>query len=161
MKFDKVLKLGNPILHEISIPILKEELPSIQNIIQELRDILLEFRKEYGYGRAMAAPQIGAMKRLIYMNIKGKETIIINPVLENLSEETFELWDDCLCFPNLLVKVKRHKSCTLKFTNEEWKEEVWDLVYGMSELVQHEYDHLQGILATQRAIDDKSFKMKG
>ena len=159
MKFDKVLKLGNPKLHEISSPVSKEELPSLQNVIQELRDILLEFRKEYGYGRAIASPQIGAMKRLVYMNIEGKETLIINPKLEKLSEETFELWDDCLCFPNLFVRVKRHKSCTLKFTNHKWEEEIWDLEDGMSELIQHEYDHLEGILATQRAVDNKSFKM--
>ena len=149
MKLDKVLKLGNPILHEISSPVLKEELPAIKNVIQELSEILLEFRKEYGYGSAIAAPQIGAMKRLIYMNIEGKETIIINPVLENLSEDTFELWDEVI----------RHKSCTLKFTNNKWEEEIWDLEDGMSELIQHEYDHLEGILATQRAVDNKSFKM--
>ena len=160
MKLDKVLKLGNPVLHEISTPISREELPSLKNVIQDLEDILLEFRSLHGYGRAIASPQIGVMKRLIYMNIDNKPTVIINPELENLSKEIFELWDDCLCFPNLFVKVQRHKSCILKFRDENWVEHTWNLEDSLSELIQHEYDHLEGILATQRAVDDKAFKMK-
>ena len=70
-----------------------------------------------------------------------------------------ELWDDCMSFPNLLVKVRRHKRCSLRFYDENWKEQVWRLEDDMSELIQHEYDHLNGILATQRAIDDKSYAL--
>ncbi len=159
-KLDKVLKLGNPILYEKSSPVLIEELASLKKIIQNMEDILLEFRSKTGFGRAIAAPQIGVLKRLIYMNIDNKPTVIINPVLENLSEEMFELWDDCLSFPNLLVKVKRHRSCILKFRDENWAEHTWHLENSLSELIQHEYDHLEGILATQRAVDDKAFRLK-
>ncbi|MBM4346803.1 MAG: peptide deformylase, partial [Deltaproteobacteria bacterium] len=48
----------------------------------------------------------------------------------------------------------------LKFFNSDWKERVWELKDDLSELLQHEVDHLNGILATQRAIDDKSFAWK-
>jgi len=160
LKLEKVLKLGNPVLYQKSSPVQKEELNSLLPVIRDLHDILFEFRAIYNAGRAVAAPQIGVMKRLIYMNIDGKSSIIINPVLENLSDEMFEVWDDCLCFPNLLVKVKRHKSCTLRFTDEDWNEQIWNLSGSLSELIQHEYDHLDGILATQKAIDSKSFRMK-
>lgn len=160
MKLEKVLKLGNPVLFQKSSPVQKEELNSLLPVIQDLQNILFEFRAIYNAGRAVAAPQIGVMKRLIYMNIDGKSSIIINPVLENLSDEMFEVWDDCLCFPNLLVKVKRHKSCTLRFIDEDWNEQIWNLTDSLSELIQHEYDHLDGILATQKAIDSKSFRMK-
>jgi peptide deformylase len=160
LKLEKVLKLGNPVLYQKSSPVQKEELNSLLPVIQDLHDILFEFRAIHNAGRAVAAPQIGAMKRLIYMNSDGKSSVIINPVLENLSDEMFEVWDDCLCFPNLLVKVKRHKSCTLKFTDENWNEQIWNLTGSLSELIQHECDHLDGILATQKAIDDKSFRMK-
>ena len=160
MKLEKVLKLGNPILYQKSSPVQKEELNLLVPIIQDLQDILFEFRAIHNAGRAVAAPQIGVMKRLIYMNVDGRYSVIINPFLENLSDEMFEVWDDCLCFPNLLVKVKRHKSCTLKFFDENWNEQIWNLSGSISELIQHEYDHLDGILATQKAIDNKSFRMK-
>ena len=160
MKLEKVLKLGNPVLYQKSSPVQKEELNSLLPVIQDLHDILFEFRAIHNAGRAVAAPQIGVMKRLIYMNNDGKSSVIINPILENLSDEMFEVWDDCLCFPNLLVKVRRHKSCILRFTDENWNEQIWNLSGSLSELIQHEYDHLDGILATQKTIDSKSFRMK-
>ena len=89
-----------------------------------------------------------------------KPVVIINPELYDLSPEMIEVWDDCLCFPDLLVKVNRYKSCRILFRDNNWNEHVWDLTDDLSELFQHEFDHLEGILATQRAIDNKSFKWK-
>ena len=71
-----------------------------------------------------------------------------------------EVWDDCMCFPDLLVKVIRHKSCRIRYRNQDWKEEAMFLHGDLSELLQHEYDHLDGILAVSRAIDGKSFALK-
>jgi peptide deformylase len=85
---------------------------------------------------------------------------MVNPVLSDMSEDMFELWDDCMCFPNLLVKVRRHRRCTLLFRDLEWVEHTWYLEDDLSELLQHEVDHLDGILATQRAIDDRSFRWR-
>ncbi len=159
MKLSMILPLGDPRLYEICKPVERDEIPSLKPAIQDLHDIILEFRAKYNAGRAVAAPQIGVMRRLICMNV-DKRVVIINPVLTNLSDEMFEMWDDCMCFPNLLVRLKRHRSLTLTFRDEEWKEHVWNLENDLSELIQHEYDHLDGILATQRAIDDKSFKWR-
>jgi len=92
------------------------------------------------------------------LNIE-KPVALINPELSNLSDEMFELWDDCMSFPNLLVKVKRHKSLTISFYDLNWNKQTWNLDGDMAELIQHECDHLDGILATQRAIDDKSFRL--
>jgi peptide deformylase len=72
----------------------------------------------------------------------------------------FELWDDCMSFPNLLVKVKRHKSLTINYLDENWQTQEWQMTDDLSELLQHEYDHLDGILCTMRAIDEKSFKWR-
>ena len=154
----KILKLGNPELYEASENLTKEELPVALERANEMHNLILEFRKEYGAGRAIAAPQIGYKKRMIALYI-DRPVVIINPVLFNHSEEMMELWDDCMSFPNLLVKVRRHKRCSLKFLDEKWEEQIWKLEDDMSELIQHEYDHLDGILATQRAIDDKSFAL--
>ena len=65
-----------------------------------------------------------------------------------------------MCFPNLLVKVEGYQKCTLTYKDENWDTQVMELKGDMSELVQHECDHLDGILATQRAISNQSFKLK-
>ncbi|MBN1685914.1 MAG: peptide deformylase, partial [Spirochaetales bacterium] len=76
------------------------------------------------------------------------------------SREMMEVWDDCMCFPDLLVKVMRHRSCRLRYRNQDWEEESVLLEGDLSELLQHEYDHLEGILAVSRAVDAKSFALK-
>jgi peptide deformylase len=154
----KILKLGNPRLHEVSESITEDELPVALSKASEMYDLILEYRKTYGAGRAMAAPQIGYQKRMIALYI-DRPLIMINPVLYNHSTEMMELWDDCMSFPNLLVKVRRHKKCTIRFLDGNWEEQCWDLEDDLSELIQHENDHLDGILATQRAIDDTSFAL--
>ena len=65
-----------------------------------------------------------------------------------------------MSFPELLVKVRRHYSLRMHFRDKNWEEQVWDLEGDMAELLQHEYDHLDGILATMRAIDEKSFRWR-
>jgi len=159
MKLEMILPLGDPRLYQKCDKVLPQEVDGLKPVIHDLHDILFEFREKYKAGRAIAAPQIGVMKRLIYLNIE-KPVVIINPVLTDLSEEMFELWDDCMCFPNLLVRLRRHKTMTLTYRDENWKEHSWPLEDSLSELIQHEYDHLEGILATQRAIDNKSFKWR-
>ena len=129
-----ILPLGDPRLYEVSLPVVPDEVDSLRSSIGDLHDILFEFRAKYNAGRAIAAPQIGVMKRLIYMHV-GTPTVIMNPVLSELSPEMFELWDDCMCFPNLLVRLKRHRSLRLTFRDENWKEHSWVLTESMAELV--------------------------
>lgn len=158
---EKIIKLGDPRLYQVGENVLQNEVTSLLPQIEELHQLVLEFRKKYGAGRAIAAPQIGLMKRIICLNTPQKKQTIINPILTNLSEEMMELWDDCMSFPNLHVRVKRHFSCTINFVDENWKPKTWFLENDLSELMQHEFDHLNGILATQRAIDNSSFKYVG
>ena len=89
-----------------------------------------------------------------------KPAIFINPILEFPDEEMMEVLDDCMSFPNLYVKVQRHKRCTIKYYDENWNDCEMSLEDDLSELLQHEYDHLDGILATMRAIDEKAFFLK-
>ncbi|MHA1926281.1 MAG: peptide deformylase, partial [Candidatus Thorarchaeota archaeon] len=133
MTVQDILLLGNPCLYEVSKPVLKEELPTVQSVIQDLHDTMMEFRRKYGAGRAIAAPQIGVMKRVIYMHI-DKPIVFINPVLDSLSEEMIQVWDDCMCFPELLVKVKRHKSCTIRYQDMNWTQKSMGLEDSLSEL---------------------------
>jgi len=153
-----ILKLGNPQLYEKSELVAFEELSFIQNVVEELHQAMMDFRNKYGFGKAIAAPQIGVKKRVIYMHI-DKPVVLINPEFVERSEGLFELWDNCMSFPTLMVRLKRHKSIVLKYKDLNWEDQSLAVSDGMAELLQHEYDHLEGVLATQRAIDDKSFKI--
>lgn len=155
----EILKLGNPKLYEMSSPVERTELSQLKPLIQDLHDTLIAFRNQYHAGRAIAAPQIGIQKRILYMYI-NQPTVFINPVLSFIGDEEMEVIDDCMSFPNLFVKVRRHKKIRILYRDMEWKEQEMLLEGDLSELLQHEYDHLDGILATMRAIDKYSFYMK-
>jgi len=159
MAVSDILLLGNPLLYEKSEPVHPEEIALLFPKIELMFDTVVDFRKKYGAGRAIAAPQIGLLKRIICLNT-DKRVAMINPELTDLSNEMFEVWDDCMSFPNLLVKVMRHKRLTLTFYDINWQKQIWHLEDDMAELIQHEYDHLDGILATQLAIGNQSFRWK-
>ncbi len=158
MAVREILLLGNPLLHEHCSEVTPEELPTIAAIVDDLHDTLMDFRDRNGFGRAIAAPQIGVLKRLVYMHV-GSPVAFINPILHDQSSETMELWDDCMSFPNLLIKVRRFRTCRITFRNLQWQEQTLALEDGLSELLQHELDHLDGTLATMRAIDPTSFAL--
>jgi len=141
------------------MPVESDEMGAIPQLVTDLHDTMMAFRARYGCGRAIAAPQIGVFKRVIYMYV-DKPVVLINPELVNLSNELMELWDDCMSFPDLLVRVQRHQSCTIRYTEFSGAACSMDLMNDLSELLQHEYDHLDGILATQRAIDGRSFALR-
>ena len=159
MPVRKILLLGNPTLYEKSRPVGFEELTDLKPVVDDLHDTMRDFRKRYGVGRAIAAPQIGMMKRLIYMYI-DRPTVFINPQLLDKSKEMMTVWDDCMSFPDLLVRVRRHQTCTIRYFDLDWHEQQMLLEDDLSELLQHEYDHLDGILAVSRALDSQSFAFK-
>ncbi len=153
----KVLLMGDPRLRRISEEVIFPLSQAHCNEINTLHETLKEFRKENGFGRAIAAPQIGVNRRCIACNLEGAVFSIINPVITWKTEGTFTLWDDCMSFPDLLVKVKRFTSITLKYRDERGEEHLWEhLDTSLSELMQHEIDHLDGILAVDRTVDRES-----
>ena len=159
MPVKDILLLGNPKLYETCAPVEPTELESLKPVITDLHDTMMDFRKRYNRGRAIAAPQIGVMKRLIYMHIENS-VVFINPIFKDNSDEMMVVWDDCMSFPDLLVKVRRHQSCTIVYKDMDFNEQQMQLVGDLSELLQHEYDHLDGILAVSRAIDPQSFALE-
>jgi peptide deformylase len=159
MTVKQILLLGNPKLYETSISVDKDELDSLQNLVQDLHDTLMDFRSKHGVGRAIAAPQIDVKKRLIYMHI-DRPVVFINPRIDQKSLEMVQLWDDCMSFPDLLVKVQRHKTCRIHYRDIEWREQAMVLEGNLSELLQHECDHLDGVLAVSRAVDKYSLALR-
>lgn len=159
MTVRQVLLLGNPQLYEVSTPLEMKDLDALSSIVDDLHDTLMDFRNHYGAGRAIAAPQTGFMRRMIYMHVDRPITMI-NPVLDQKSRDMIEVWDDCMSFPHLLVRVQRHKICRITYRDLHWEEQSLLLEGDLSELLQHECDHLDGVLAVARAIDTRSFAMK-
>lgn len=105
--------------------------------------------------------KIGILKKIIALNLNGDSFIIFNPRITYRSPETFLLWDDCISFPDHVVKVERNKSIDLTWQNELGEPVIWkNLPPDQSELLQHETDHLHGILALKRAFDDHSILQK-
>lgn len=155
----EILLLGDPRLYEVCEAVKQEELEELRPVFTDLFDCIKAIRRDYGFGRAIAAPQIGVMKRVICM-LTDRPYVIINPELEFVGDEMMELMDDCMSFPKLLVRVRRYRHCILRYTDENWEKQEKRMDDDMAELIQHEYDHLDGIVATMRAIDNKSFVMK-
>lgn len=154
-----ILLLGDPALHEPSMRVDESELAAMKSVVDDLHDTLTDFQRRTGVGRAIAAPQIGVRKRLVYMYIETP-VVFINPEFDRMSDDMMELWDDCMCFPDLLVRVRRHRACRISYRDLDWIEHRQELENDLSELLQHEVDHLDGILATQRAADDCSFALR-
>lgn len=153
-----ILLLGNPQLYKVSTPIMPTEASSLPQLETDLHDTLMEYRRLHKAGRAIAAPQIGVQKRVLYLHI-DEPLLIVNPSLSFPDTETIRVWDDCMCFPGLLVHIERFNHCLLSFLDRDLQPQQLSLSGPLSELIQHEFDHLDGILATMRALDSFSFRL--
>lgn len=153
--------LGDPLLRKVSAPV--NDFLDAQFIENtgSLHATLVEFRRMHGFGRGISAPQIGINQRFIALNLGENPQLIVNPQITWTSRERFTMWDDCMSFPDLLVRLERCQSISLKFQNEIGEYKEWNnLDVATSELLQHEIDHLDGILSVDRAIDKNSIIMR-
>jgi peptide deformylase len=151
-----VLQLGDPGLREVAARVADPTAPEIRDLVQDLADTLAHWRASTGYGRGIAAPQIGAAKRVIFLQLPGAEPWpLVNPEITWRSEEKIVVWDACLSFLSIFMQVQRHREITVRYQNlrGEWQEVRASEQRDLSELLQHEIDHLDGILAIDRIID--------
>ena len=100
--------------------------------------------------------QIGEPKRLIYIEVDGRAYCLRNPEYEWQSGEKFELWDDCFSFPDLMVRLERSVAVRIRYWDEAGGVQKIEARDAFSELLQHEIDHLDGVLAVDRAMDRES-----
>ncbi len=162
MPVKDILLLGNPLLFQQCAPVDAYHAAETRAVIQDLNDTLAEFRNSHGFGRAIAAPQIGILKRVIFVRMQPTSFCgaLINPVITWYSPEKITLWDDCFSFPDLLVKVERARAISVEYVDEAGQQQEIRASDDLSELLQHEIDHLDGILAVQRAVDPQAFAMR-
>jgi peptide deformylase len=145
----RILQLGDPLLRQVSAPVVDFRLAV--PVLDDLDDTLAAFRRSHGFGRGISAIQIGVALRVIFLRVDSSTFELINPAFTAKSPDTFELWDDCFSFPNLMVRLTRHCAVSLRHQdrNGAWRE--FDATGSLAELLQHELDHLDGILAVDHA----------
>ncbi|MGH9801999.1 MAG: peptide deformylase [Blastocatellia bacterium] len=163
MPVREILLLGNPQLWQPSQAVTDVRATETREIISDLAATLANFRAGHGFGRAIAAPQIGAHRRVLFVSMTDGSfgpAPLINPQIVRASSEMMELWDDCFSFPELMVRVRRYVEVDVSYLNESGKQQTVTARGDLSELLQHEIDHLDGILATDRAIDARSFALR-
>ena len=154
MPVREVLQLGNPILREASAPVDDPGADDIAALLDDLRDTLAHWKATTGYGRGIAAPQIGVLRRVIFLNIGGCDPWpMINPEIVEASDETIVVWDACLSFLTIFFCVQRHARVAVHYQDTSGAVHVVDAEGDLSELLQHEIDHLDGILALDRISD--------
>jgi|SRR5579863_1695316 len=154
-----ILQLGNPILRQKSAAVPDPSSPEIAALIQDLADTLAHWRSTTGYGRGIAAPQLGILERVIFLQLPGeKPWPFINPEIIERSKEKIIVWDACLSFLSIFMQVERNREITVRYQDETGAHHEFRAGddRNLSELVQHEIDHLDGILAVDRIVDIKT-----
>jgi peptide deformylase len=149
MSAQPIRQLGDRVLREVSR---RAETPGDTcEVLADLRDTLHEFRRTHGFGRGISAIQIGVPLRVIYIEFEGTPYCLVNPEFDFLSEDRFHLWDDCFSFPQILVWLERSTKVRIRYQDETGANRELEAAGPLSELIQHEMDHLDGILAIDRA----------
>ncbi len=159
MPIRSILQLGDPLLREKALFIEDPAAREIHDLVRDLADTLAHWRSKTGYGRGIAAPQLGILQRVIFLRLPGGEPWpLINPEIIKRSDERIIVWDACLSFLSIFMQVERHRQITVRHQNLNG--EVVEFKAGddrnLSELLQHEIDHLDGILAIDRVVDTKT-----
>lgn len=156
MAIRTVLQLGDPGLREIARRVEDPTASEIGALVEDLSDTLAYWKNTTGYGRAIASPQIGSRVRLIFLQLSGAEPWpLVNPEITRRSEEKIVVWDACLSFLSIFMQVERHREIAVRYQDlrGEWHEIHAGEERNLSELLQHEIDHLDGILAVDRIKD--------
>ena len=162
----KIARMGHPILREVAVPVAD---PTAADTAALVRD-MVETLDDVG-GIGLAAPQVHVSKRVVIFFIpdhRAEEdaapgdadgpqplTIMINPSIELLSDEKELDWEACLSVPDLMGAVPRYTKIRYRWFDLDGKSHERDASGFHARAVQHEYDHLDGILYPMR-MDDLS-----
>ena len=158
----EVLKMGNPLLLAIAAPVERFATPELFALLADMRDTMAHLN-----GAGLAAPQIGVGLRVVIFGVKSNprypgveevpDTVLINPVIEPIAGETEEGWEGCLSVPGMRGLVPRYAK--LRYSGRDERGTPFErLAEGFhARVVQHECDHLDGILYPMRIKDLRKF----
>ena len=162
MAIRTVLRMGDPRLLEKAAPVAAFDTPELLTLLQDMRDTMAVLS-----GAGLAAPQVGIGLQVVIFGVAANprypdaelvpDTVLINPVLTPLSDEMDEGWEGCLSIPGMRGLVPRYKS--LRYQGfDQFGNPIDRTVSGFhARVVQHECDHLQGILYPMRIRDMSQF----
>lgn len=158
MTVRRVLKMGDPLLYRKAEPVTAFDTPELHALVSDMFDTMAAMN-----GAGLAAPQIGVSKRVVIFEVQSNprypeaepvpRTILVNPVLEPVGDEKEDGWEGCLSVPGLRGLVSRYTQ--LRYTGHDPTGKPIDrTVSGFhARVVQHECDHLDGILYPMRLKD--------
>ena len=163
----KLARMGHPVLREKSHNVIS---PSDFETQQTITDMLATM-ENYGLLTGLAAPQVFIPKRIVIFSLPKERsrgtveediplTIMINPVIDVLDQELISDWESCLSLPSLMGKVPRYKSIRYHYLTPTGEKIMREASFHHARVVQHECDHLDGILFPQRMIDMTSFSFR-
>src|SRR5437762_13836792 len=116
MPIRPILQLGDPLLREKCAPVHDATAPDIRDLVADLNETLAHWRAKTGYGRGIAAPQIGVLQRVIFLRLPGEDPWpLINPEIIYRSLEKIVVWDACLSFLSIFMQVERHRDITVRY----------------------------------------------
>lgn len=156
----EVLQLGNPLLRQRSVEVVDPQSPEIVQTMTDLKDTLHELQRIHGKGGGLAAPQIGSLTRMVYVNARGRSLFLINPVIDARSDELFDVWDFCFSAgASFLAKVSRHLRISVDYQDATGSSVREECEGCFSELLQHEIDHLDGTLFIDHITNPETITM--
>jgi len=158
----EVLKMGDPRLLQQAQPLSRFDTPELQALLADMRDTMAHLS-----GAGLAAPQIGVGLQVVIFGVAHNprypeaeevpDTVLINPVLTPLSDELEEDWEGCLSVPGLRGMVPRHTRLRYQGYDEKGNSIDRSVSGFHARVVQHECDHLMGILYPMRIRDLSKF----
>lgn len=157
----RIAQLGQPVLRQVATEVAREHLlsPDFQQFLQDMHETL---REEEGAG--LAAPQVFVSQRVFLAaivpppqeDVPPDVEFFINPRLTQLAPEVTNSWEGCLSFPELLVQVPRFQHIRVDYLNARGEPRALELEGFPARVVQHEFDHLEGILTIDRATSTRN-----
>jgi len=162
MAVKTVLRMGHPVLKKIAEPVTEFNTPVLDGIIEDMFDTMAATN-----GVGLAAPQIGISKRIIIFSVSDNprypgvepvpETILINPQIELLGEQMSDAWEGCLSIPGMRGLVPRYEEIIYRGVDPQGQSIERQASSFHARVVQHEMDHLDGVLYPQRIRDMQMF----
>jgi peptide deformylase len=162
MAIKSVLKMGDASLLQVAERVEKFDTPELNSLIQDMHDTM-----ESEEGAGLAAPQIGVSLQVVIFGVEKNTrypdaedvpyTILINPVIKFLTEETEEDWEGCLSVPGMRAMVPRFSKIHYQGYDQYGNSINRNVVGFHARVVQHECDHLQGILYPMRITNFRTF----
>jgi peptide deformylase len=157
-----VLRMGDPRLWQKSLPVTQFHTTELSELLQDMRDTMAHLN-----GAGLAAPQIGVLLRVVIFGVHANprypsaeevpDTVLINPVLEPLGAEMEEGWEGCLSVPGMRGVVPRYKRLRNRGCDENGRPFEREVSDFHARVVQHEVDHLDGVLYPMRIRDFTRF----